>query len=326
MTFDEVLGHDIQIQILQRAIASNQLAHGYLFDGKGGIGKRQVAMALAKTVLCGSGIEACGMCPSCIQFDSENHPDFLLITPDGLSIKDKQMEDFQSFIHVKPYESNTKVLIIDQSDLMTVRAQNRILKVVEEPPGHALMIFVTENREAMLPTVLSRLQRLSFNRLSAAEMEEWLIAKGYDAELTPLAARYADGSLGRAVELLITPDFSQRRDSAIACLRALHEGDTLKAFERIEPYLTDKVSTISFMELVIIWYRDTVLYQTDPNSPLRFIQTEDEDFVALSQLLDLQRVPVYIEIVEAAKKAIGDNANHPLVAEAMLLKLTGGQL
>lgn len=326
MTFDEVLGHDIQIQILRKAIASNQLAHGYLFDGRSGIGKRQVAMALAKTVLCGKGDTACGMCPSCIQFDSENHPDFLLIEPDGLSIKDKQMEAFQSFIYVKPYESDTKVLIVDQAELMTVRAQNRILKIVEEPPGHALIIFVTENREALLPTVLSRLQRLSFNRLPASEMETWLVKRGYDKENSPLAAKYSDGSLGRALELLTTPDFSERRDAALSCLRALHEGDTLKAFERIEPYLADKVSTISFMELVIIWYRDTMLFQTDPSSSLRFIQTESEDFIKLGQVLNLQRVPVYIEIVEAAKKAIGANANHPLVAEAMLLKITGGYI
>jgi DNA polymerase-3 subunit delta' len=215
---------------------------------------------------------------------------------------------------------------VDQAELMTVRAQNRILKVVEEPPGHILILFITENKDAMLPTVLSRLQRLSFNRIPPTDMENWLIEKGYEAETSHLAALYADGSLGMAIKLLTSPDFHQMREAALHCLCALHEGDTLKAFERIDPYLADKVSTISFMDLMIIWYRDTLLLKYHPESPLRFTKEVTETFDSLSKFMDAQRVPLYIEIVEGAKKAIGANANHPLVAEAMLLKLTGGQL
>ena len=326
MNFNAIIGHDRQIQILQKAIASQQLAHGYLFDGRGGIGKKQVAFALAKTMLCGKGIDPCNLCPSCVQFDSGNHPDYLYIEPDGLSIKDKQLESFQEFIQLKPFESDTKVVIVEQADLMTVRAQNRILKVIEEPPGHALILFITENKETLLPTVLSRLQLLSFNRISPEKMEPWLLTQGYEEETSHLAALYADGSLGMAVKLLSTPDFHQMREAALGCLAALHEGDTLKAFERMEPYLADKVSTISFMDLMIIWYRDTLLLKSHPDSPLRFTQEVTETFSSLSRHIEIRRVPLYIEIAESAKKAIGANANHPLVAEAMLLKLTGGQL
>jgi DNA polymerase-3 subunit delta' len=326
MDFKDIIGHDRQLLILQNAIANRKLAHGYLFDGRGGIGKKQVAFALAKTMLCGKGVVACGLCPSCIQFDSENHPDYLYIEPDGLSIKDKQLEVFQSFVQLKPFESDTKVVVVDQADLMTVRAQNRILKVIEEPPGHVLILFITENKEALLPTVLSRLQLLSFNRIPPSAMETWLIQCAYDPESAHLAALYADGSLGMAIKLLSSPDFYQMREAALSCLVALHEGDTLKAFERIDPYMADKVSTISFMDLMIIWYRDTLLLKIHPNSPLRFTKEVTETFLSLSKFVETQRVPFYIEIVEAAKKAIGANANHPLVAEAMLLKLTGGQI
>ncbi len=326
MTFKEIIGHERQINILQQAIAGEKLAHGYLFDGRTGVGKKQVAMALAKTVLCGKGVDACGICPSCLQFDSENHPDYLYIEPDGASIKDKQLELFQEFIQLKPYESDTKVVIVDQGELMTVRAQNRILKIVEEPPGHALILFVTENKEALLPTVLSRLQLLSFNRIASEEMEKWLLEKGYDQDLSHLAARYSDGSLSMALKLLTAPDFYQMREGALSTLEALHRGDTLKAFEGIEPYTADKVSTISFMDLMIIWYRDTLLLRSHPESTLRFTKDVSDTFLSLSRSVAPQQVPFYIEIVEAAKKAINANANHPLVTDAMLLKLTGGQL
>lgn len=323
--FSEVIGHDLQIQMLKKAIASHTLAHGYLFDGQEGVGKRKVAMALAKTALCGKGDEACGICPSCVQFDSENHPDFLLIEPDGLSIKDKQMEEFQSFIYIKPFESSVKVLVVDGADAMTVRAQNRILKIVEEPPGHAIIIMIAKNREALLPTVLSRLQKLSFNRLSSESMAAYLIKAGYDRDQAALSASYADGSLGKALAFISSEDFQVKRTDALACLRYLHEGDVLKAFERMEPYLGDKVNTISFIELVIIWYRDALLYLTHSESTLRFTQAVSDDFEVLCAQLNPQRVPVYIEVADSAIRAINANANAPLTADAMLLKLTGGQ-
>lgn len=326
MTFNAIIGHERQIQILQQAIVSQKLAHGYLFDGRSGIGKKQTALALAKTALCGKGSDACNICPSCVQFDTENHPDYLYIEPDGLSIKDKQLEIFQEFIQLKPYESEIKVVVVNQADLMTTRAQNRILKIVEEPPGHALIIFITENKEALLPTVLSRLQLLSFNRMPSEKMEKWLVEKGYDETLVHLAARYSDGSLGMAIKLLTMPDFNQMREGALSMLDALHKGDTLKAFERIEPFIADKVSTISFMDLMIIWYRDTLLLKNHPESPLRFTKEVSDAFMSLSRSVEAQQVPFYIEIVEAAKQAIAANANHPLVTDAMLLKLTGGQV
>lgn len=322
--FSEVIGHDLQIQMLKKAIASQTLAHGYLFDGKEGIGKKKVALALAKTALCGKGDEACGICPSCIQFDSENHPDFLLIEPDGLSIKDKQMEAFQSFIYIKPFESAVKVLVVDGADAMTVRAQNRILKIVEEPPGHAIIIMIAQNREALLPTVLSRLQKLSFNRLSSDSMAAYLVKAGYDKAQAALSASYADGSLGKALAFIGSEDFQLKQTDALACIRYLHEGDVLKAFERMEPYLGDKVNTISFIELVIIWYRDALLYLTHSESTLRFSLTVSDDFEVLCAQLDPQRVPVYIEVADLAIRAINANANGPLTADAMLLKLTGG--
>ncbi len=326
MTFDLVIGHARQIQTLKRAIASKHLAHGYLFEGKSGVGKKQVARALAKTVLCGKGEEACGLCPSCIQFDSENHPDFLQIEPDGASIKDKQMEEFQSFVYIKPFESTTKVIVVDEAHLMTLRAQNRILKVIEEPPGHVLLIFITERMEGLLPTVLSRLQKINFNRLTATQMCSWLEAKGHDKQAAFLAAQYADGSLARALESLESVDFMEKRQAALLCLSNLHQGDVLKAFERIEPYLADKVSTISFIDLMIIWYRDALLYQVASSASLRFTQEASEQFMQLCHHVSDQQVPLYIDVAEWAKKAINANANTALVADAMLLKLTGGQL
>lgn len=326
MTFDLVVGHTRQIQALKTAIASQHLAHGYLFEGKSGVGKKQVARALAKTVLCGKGEEACGLCPSCIQFDSDNHPDFLQIEPDGASIKDKQMEEFQSFVYIKPFESATKVIIVDDAHLMTIRAQNRILKIIEEPPGHVLLIFVTERMEALLPTVLSRLQKVNFNRLTSLEIRQWLEQKGHAFETASLAAQYADGSLSRALECVESEDFMEKRQAALTCLASLHEGDVLKAFERMEPYLADKVSTISFIDLMIIWYRDALLYHVDSSTPLRFTIEVSEQFIQLCRKVSDQQVPLYIDVAEWAKKAINANANTALVADAMLLKLTGGQL
>lgn len=326
MSFHKIIGHAVILNSFRKAIAGETLAHGYLFDGKGGVGKKLTAMALAKTVLCGQGIEACGICASCMQFDSANHPDFLMIEPDGASIKDKQMEEFQEFIAIKPYESEYKVVVINESDTMTVRAQNRILKLVEEPPGHSLILFIAENREALLSTVRSRLQGTTFNRLSENELLEGLKRLGHDSHEAVLAARFCDGSLGIAIKLLEGEAFNALRASAEGCLTAIHSGDVLKAMDALSGVSEDKVNTVYFLDLMIIWYRDALLASRVGGAAMVFSQDRLEALEAFGRTIDMRQIPFYIQAVEWAKMAIDANANVPLALEAMALKLTGGSV
>ena len=148
-----------QRQFLKTAIKEGKLSHSYIFSG---IEDLSFPLEIAKMILCKQEHTGCGSCSSCLKINSGNHPDLMIIEPDGASIKNAQVEEFQSFIYIRPFESHKKIIIFKDLDLMTARAQNRILKTLEEPPEYGMMLFMTSNIEAILETVVSRCQIIQF--------------------------------------------------------------------------------------------------------------------------------------------------------------------
>src|SRR5512141_3143866 len=112
MTFNDIIGHERPIRILQRALGGGTLAHAYIFSGQDGIGKRRTATALAAAVNCTKAGPAngCGACPSCRKVASGNHPDVHFLAPDGTDIKIDQVREAQATLALKPFEGAQKVL------------------------------------------------------------------------------------------------------------------------------------------------------------------------------------------------------------------------
>ena len=150
--FDNILGNDNIKQQLKQAVDLNKTSHSYLFLGISGIGKKMIAKEFAKMILCESSEKYCNQCKSCIEFDSNNNPDFFLIEPDGTSIKIDQIRQMQKKIIEAPIISNNKVYIIDDADLMTTEAQNCLLKTLEEPPESVTIILIGSKENSFLST------------------------------------------------------------------------------------------------------------------------------------------------------------------------------
>ena len=136
--FETILGNEKNKQILQKSIQNNTISHSYMFVGIQGIGKKIIAKEFAKNILClnqeNKNSNTNCTCKSCIEFETNNNPDFSIIEPDGNSIKIEQIRELQKRIQEKPIISNSKVYIIDNADMMTQEAQNCLLKTLEEPP------------------------------------------------------------------------------------------------------------------------------------------------------------------------------------------------
>ena len=119
--FDEIIGNEQIKQELQKSVKENKISHSYMFVGIEGIGKQMMAKRFAQMILCTNEItKGCNQCKSCIEFQSNNHPDFLYTEPDGNSIKIEQIRYLQKKIQEKPIISNKKVYIINNADKMTV--------------------------------------------------------------------------------------------------------------------------------------------------------------------------------------------------------------
>lgn len=195
--------------MVRRALAHGRMPHALLFRGPAGVGKRLFARGLAAALNCCGGepgqiaLTACGHCSSCHKLKSGNHPDFLVIQPEKDAIKIGQIREMSRAITYPPYESQYRVVLLEDVHAMQAAAANSLLKTLEEPPPGNILILTAETSRQVLPTILSRCQIVPFLPLSEAEtlaiIEHLLPA--IDDDTAPLLARYSDGSPGKALLL-----------------------------------------------------------------------------------------------------------------------------
>lgn len=162
MIFPESSCNQNLIERLEHAVKVNRIFHAYIFEGSSEI-RYDFAISFIKGICCRRGDgDNCGDCALCDKIDHHNFEDILYIEKDGNSIKDSAIVSMQEKLLVKPY-GQKNIVIIDDSETMTLRAQNRLLKVLEEPPGDALIILLTGNMEKLIQTVLSRCVKFRIN-------------------------------------------------------------------------------------------------------------------------------------------------------------------
>ncbi|MBP5153946.1 MAG: hypothetical protein ILP12_02920 [Lachnospiraceae bacterium] len=149
-------------EVLRRAALRGQLSHAYLWEGPAGPERLERARKAAAAILCEKGT-GCGQCASCRAAAGHNHPDILEVTheKDGLISVREIREQLVDDMGIRPYRSARKIYLVDEADKMNPQAQNALLKTLEEPPEYGLILLLTDNRNAFLPTVLSRCVTLS---------------------------------------------------------------------------------------------------------------------------------------------------------------------
>lgn len=179
-----------------------RLAHGLLLRGPYGLGKRRFADAVAAHLLCEADAEgACGNCRGCLLRASGNHPDLFVLRPDEdkVQIRVEQVRELITGVALASHMRGYKVVIIDPAEALNVNAQNSLLKTLEEPPSATQLLLVSSRPAALLPTVLSRCQQLSFRPPDAEVAGRWLAEQRPDQDLgAPL--RLAGGAPLRALE------------------------------------------------------------------------------------------------------------------------------
>ncbi len=234
--FQNIFAQDETIERLRGAYRADRLPHGLIFAGPTGVGKATTARALGALFLCEhpGDAQACGVCTSCRAIEGNAHPDYHVITRDLIRYHDKngKSKGIDLSIYVirpellekasrKPVMGRGKVFLIEQADYMNPQAQNAMLKTLEEPEGRTLIILLTDQLGALLPTIRSRCQAFSFASLDERLVREQLEKRGYPKEPAILASRLSEGSLGEATRWL--------EDGVIDAVAGL--GDKLAAIE-----------------------------------------------------------------------------------------------
>ncbi|MDP3385674.1 MAG: DNA polymerase III subunit delta' [Eubacteriales bacterium] len=266
MQYSLIIGQDSIKKHLKQIAKSKQISHGYIFEGPKGTGKFDMAKIFGQSILCrNQGPEPCEICSSCIKANSGNHPDMQYLDLDEDSIKRQDIDGILNKIYTKPYESNRKIFIINESHKMTVQAANAFLKTLEEPPADTIIILITTNINLLLPTIASRCQHFRFEEISFNEIVRILVRDYNSTESEArLLAGYSKGILQRAINIKHkTFDLLALRDQVLEIVDGLMDGGRFTAF-RFEKYFDqNKAHTEEIIEIMMIWFRDVLFYKTD---------------------------------------------------------------
>ena len=323
--FKDVVGHRDIIGYIQDAVQQNKVSHAYILNGQRGSGKKMLAKLFAMTLQCESGkSEPCGECRSCIQANSENQPDIITVKhekPASISVDDVRTQ-VNGDIMIKPYSSPYKVYIIPEADLMTVQAQNAILKTIEEPPEYAVIFLLTENADSLLPTIRSRCVMLKLRNIKDKLVKKYLMEQmqipDYQADL---CAAFAQGNIGRAIMLAKSEHFNEIKEEAIQLLKYIDEMELSEIVSAIKEINKYKLEVTDYLDIITIWYRDVLLYKATKDvgglvfgDQLKFIKEK----AAKSSYEGLETI---LESIEKAKARIKANVNFDLLMELLLLTI-----
>lgn len=197
-----IKGHNTIQNNLFSAVAQNRLPHALLFYGPSGVGKKQMAFALAQTLLCKKSQPACGKCPCCQKI--KENPSVLLISPETLQIRIHEVEKITPFLSLKS-EAAAQIVMIEEAHQLNIQAANFLLKIIEEPPLNSYFFLISSLPSRLPPTLVSRLQKIRFQPLTESILKA--ISPGAKAWMT----QAAQGRMDRLQEF---QDKSQLRQFA----------------------------------------------------------------------------------------------------------------
>jgi len=328
MVFADILGQEKATRLLTRSMASGRLAHAYLFTGPDGVGKASTARAMAATLFCRNTGESapCGTCSGCLKFSSHNHPDFLHILPEGAVIKIDQIRELKKTLSFPPLESPLRITLIEDVHTMRREAANSLLKLLEEPPPHNLLLLTADESEPLLPTIMSRCQIIPFYSLPAETAAEILLRNNSDLTRdTALPLAVLSGGCPGRHRNLDTDQLLRLHREIIDLL--LNEQDSDAAHTENALHLAVKAGELkeeleTLLDLIHLFFKEvmvTLLCGSD--GPVGHLYLEPF-VIRARERWNLEQLSDNIQIVDFAKQALARNCNRQTVCEVLLLRLT----
>ena len=323
--FQDIIGQDRIKEHLRSALSTGKVSHAYILNGEKSSGKEFIAKVFAMALQCEKGgVEPCQECRSCRQALSGNQPDIIRVIhekPNTISVDDIR-EQVNSDVGVKPYSSARKVYIINEAEKMTAQAQNALLKTLEEPPEYAVLLLLTANVDALLPTILSRCVQLNMkpapDMLVRKYLCEQLQVPDYKAEV---CVAFARGNVGRAKALASSEDFENIKAEALSLLKYIQDmdlGEIIDAVKRVTEY---KVEIQDYLDLCAVWYRDVLLFKA-PNDVNHLIFREEiQALRRTAQQSSYEGIERIIRGLDSARRRLDANVNFELVMELLMLTI-----
>ncbi len=324
-SFKDVVGHKDVIRYIQNVVKEDKVTHAYIINGEKGSGKKMLATLFAATLLCEKGgQDPCNTCHSCIQAESGNHPDIILVShekPNSIGVEEIRQQ-VNNTVGIKPYQGPYKVYIIPQADMMTVQAQNALLKTIEEPPEYAVVMLLTENADMLLATINSRCVMLKLRNIRDTLIRKYLMEKlmvpDYKADV---CAAFAQGNMGKAIMLANSEHFNEIREEAVRLLQHVHEMELSEIIESVSRVTEYKLEITDYLDIIMIWYRDVLLYKATQDTARVVLKDQIKYMKEQAKKSSYEGIELILKSLEKAKARLRSNVNFELVMELLFLTI-----
>lgn len=324
----QVYGHDWAVDYLRKGMIHERVRHAYLITGVDSIGKSRLAHEFAKALTClheDVAMRPCGVCRSCKKADSGNHPDMLFSETDANTgaLKIEAIRALTSRIALKPYETRYRVAFFQHFDHAGGQAQDSLLKTLEEPPPHAILLLLANTLEPILSTITSRAQIIHLRPVAGDVIADVLVKQyGQEREHADLLAKLSGGRIGWAIQAAQNPDLLDQRTQALDLLDDALKMNRAARFELANDLGRDKDRLILLLDLWLSYWRDVLLLAEQ--SPVKPCNSDRQ--IAMEQLLYNVSAEDALHAIHATQtvlKQLKTNANPRMVLEVMFLDYPG---
>jgi DNA polymerase-3 subunit delta' len=317
MAWHDILGQANALRLLRNALDHARLAHAYLLAGPPGVGKHLTARQFAKAVSCPvQPTDACDTCATCKKIDADNHPDILDIGPDGNAIRIEQIRTLQQRLSYRPYEQDHIVIILDGCERLTPPATNALLKTLEEPPGHALLLLLTSHKTTLPLTLTSRCQLVPFRALTPADLRTILKRRGVECEEATISVMRARGGMTTSEQ--ITAALEARGQAHTLLADVLHH-NAQAVFLRARQLAGKRDQCEALLDWLILLCRDLVMLHVAPSRPL-YNHDLRSDLEPLTRQVSVEPLLETCTFAEQLRQYLSMNLNPQLVFERFVMR------
>lgn len=325
-TFKDIIGQEQIKDHLTHTIEQGKISHAYVINGERFSGKEFIANVFAMALQCEhpDGVEPCQQCHSCKQALSGNQPDIIRVThekPNTIGVDDIRTQ-INTDIAIKPYSSPRKIYMIQEGEKMTAQAQNALLKTLEEPPAYAVILILTTNMDALLPTILSRCVMLNMKPVRDDLVKKYLMEElqipDYKANV---CVAFARGNLGKARQLASSEEFDHIKEEAVSMLKYVQDmeiNEMLAAIKKIQEY---KFDVEDYLDILAIWYRDVLLFKATNDANHLIFKEEIQYIKKCADRCAYEGIEDILKALDKAKSRLKANVNFELTMELLLMAI-----
>lgn len=323
--FQDIYGQEQIKEHLQNALSTGKVSHAYILNGEKSSGKEFIAKVFAMALQCEEdGKEPCQKCHSCRQALSGNHPDIIRVIhekPNTISVDDIRTQ-VNGDVAIKPYSGKYKVYILSEAEKMTAQAQNALLKTLEEPPEYAVIMLLTSNVNALLPTIVSRCVTLDMKPVPDEVVRRFLCGHmqvpDYKAEV---CVAFARGNIGKAKALASSEDFEKVKAEALSLLKYIQEMDLNEIIAAVKKITEYKLEVSDYLDICVIWYRDALLFKATSDVNHLIFREELQALRRTAQRSSYEGIENIIKALDTAKRRLDANVNFELVMQMLLMTI-----